>query len=351
MRSNKKLVDFFPDILTGGGIFTALQSYPVPWIDDVTGATLDTEYFFNISGQKTPSPLVRKLASTGALTTENVQTLARVLYSMFSVPWAKQYATLSAQYDPISNYDMTETETTTGTDSNTVTNTGTQTTARTGTQGTVTAETTTGTGSDNGESGVYGFNSSTAVGDATTEMNTTQSATDNIQATRTDNLTDRRTDNLTETGSGTRLENRTLTRTGNIGVTTSQQMLQSERELWMWSFFYDVVFKNVDKVLSIATYTDGYMYSVDGGSSGGGSSDLTEVINKLNAIDNKIDTNTASINANIVSAETSINTNIDSAETSINTNIDSKATSINLSINQLRASTFDAIDGVTTREY
>lgn len=45
-----------------------------------------------------------------------------------------------------------------------------------------------------------------------------------------------------------------LTRHGNIGVTTTQQMLQSEIELWQWDFFNNVVFPDIDRVLTIPTY-------------------------------------------------------------------------------------------------
>ena len=43
------------------------------------------------------------------------------------------------------------------------------------------------------------------------------------------------------------------TRSGNIGVTTSQQMAQSDIELWRWNFFYEV-FADIDKVFTISTY-------------------------------------------------------------------------------------------------
>ena len=46
----------------------------------------------------------------------------------------------------------------------------------------------------------------------------------------------------------------TLRRSGNIGVTTSQQMIQSERDLWLWNFFQDVVFKDISKVLTLSIY-------------------------------------------------------------------------------------------------
>ena len=53
----------------------------------------------------------------------------------------------------------------------------------------------------------------------------------------------------TENGS----QDRTLSRHGNIGVTTSQQMINSEIELWQWNFFSEV-FKDIDKILTIQTY-------------------------------------------------------------------------------------------------
>ena len=45
----------------------------------------------------------------------------------------------------------------------------------------------------------------------------------------------------------------TTTRSGNIGVTTTQAMLTAEREVWMWNFF-DQVYKDIDSVLSLPFY-------------------------------------------------------------------------------------------------
>lgn len=54
-------------------------------------------------------------------------------------------------------------------------------------------------------------------------------------------------------GSDQNHSTRQLTRKGNIGVTTSQQMIQSERDLWLWTFF-EQVFKDVDSVLTLSIY-------------------------------------------------------------------------------------------------
>lgn len=47
---------------------------------------------------------------------------------------------------------------------------------------------------------------------------------------------------------------RYLARHGNIGVTTTQQMLTSEREVWTWNFFYDIVFRDLDNLLTLKVY-------------------------------------------------------------------------------------------------
>ena len=47
---------------------------------------------------------------------------------------------------------------------------------------------------------------------------------------------------------------RTLTRSGNIGVTTSQQMLESEIKLRALYNMRDIIFTDVDKVLCLSIY-------------------------------------------------------------------------------------------------
>ena len=256
MRSNH-LIDVFDDVLIDGGIFKALSLLDVPWKNDIDDTALDLEYYGNISGQKFVSPLLcRLLGDNEKLTNENITTLASVLFSMFGRNWSELYETLSYEYDPISNYDMTETETSSGTTSDTLTHTGTQNTTHTGTVGTSDTQTVNGSGEGSTENNVYGFNSSTAVGDTSTGSTTSNTNTATGSSTQTNNLTDARTDNLTDTGSGSHSDSRTLTRSGNIGVTTSQQMVQAQRDLWLWNYIYNVVFPDVDKVLTISTYSN-----------------------------------------------------------------------------------------------
>ena len=57
----------------------------------------------------------------------------------------------------------------------------------------------------------------------------------------------------TDTENKTITTDRTLKRSGNIGVTTSQQMIESERNLWFWSYF-EKVFSDVDNILTLKIY-------------------------------------------------------------------------------------------------
>ena len=270
MRTTK-LIDAFGDVLTDGGLFSVLNTLNVPWKNDVPANTLDLEYFYNISGQKSISPLLRRFLN-GATTITSAQktTLANVLYDMYIKQWNKEYATLNLEYNPISNYDMTETEVVENIRESEGHNTGTQATAHTGTStdqhgGTQTnagTSTVSGGSTSNTQNDVYGFNSS--QGSPNEETDTTNSTsstvtdsttrTDNLTDTRTDNLTDTRTDNLTNTENASENIERTLTRSGNIGITTSQQMATAERELWLWNFFFEIVFPDIDEILTLAIY-------------------------------------------------------------------------------------------------
>ena len=258
-----RLNDVFPDWLSGGGIFSTLQTFPVPWKEENISGALDIEYHGNVSGDKIISPLVEKI-KTGVTLTETERTLlATSILAVCGVNWGKQWETLSFVYDPIENYSMQEKmtddktvdeygKTRTRTDNLQHTKTGTEQDTP-NLKDTVTPNLTT-----TDENLVHGFNSTNAVSSdeqtkrATGTSETARTGTD----TRTYNTTDADTGTQTDNdgGSDTRTRNYTLTRSGNIGVTTSQQMIESERALWMWNFFKDVVFPDIDRVLTLQIY-------------------------------------------------------------------------------------------------
>lgn len=229
MKRYPTLNDVFPDWSTGSGIFhylSELSEIELPWSESGIELELDLAYHGNHSGGKIVAPLVHALIEDGELSAVNAEKIASVVASLYLTNWAKQYATLSLEYDPISNYDMTESETGSNSGSTTVTHTGTD-NHSTSNPRTNTRE-------------VYAFNSTSYA----------PSERDSITDTGTDN----RTVNLSDGGTNSGSFSRSLTRSGNIGVTTSQQMLQSERDLWKWNFFENVVFQDLDRVLTLCVY-------------------------------------------------------------------------------------------------
>lgn len=262
-QKQTRLNDVFPEWLTGGGIFSTLQKFPVPWKNENISVALDMEYHGNISGEKIVSPLVEKIRDGDILTETEKTMLSTSILAVYGVNWGKQWETMSFEYDPIENYSMREEmtndrivdeygKTRTRTDNLQHTKTGTE------QDGTDLTDTTTPNLTTNTSNGVYGFNSDSEVrtdsqSHTATGTNTnTRTGTD----TRTYNTTDADTGTQTDNdgGSDIRTRNYTLTRSGNIGVTTSQQMIESERALWMWNFFRNVVFPDIDRVLTIQVY-------------------------------------------------------------------------------------------------
>lgn len=194
------LNDAFTDSINNG-IFTYLNALDVPWKEQNINKQLNLAYHKNRSGNKESSPLVDSLLVENLLTENDKTLIAMSIFSLFSNKWNRLYKVLSVEYEPIENYNMEESEKTDNTteQNNDVSN----------------------------FNSLYGFNSISAVNSDKQDGN--------------------------ETRNGSMNETRTLTRHGNIGVTTSQQMLESEIQLWEWNFF-ETVFKDIDTMLTIQTY-------------------------------------------------------------------------------------------------
>lgn len=86
----------------------------------------------------------------------------------------------------------------------------------------------------------------------TTQNNNTNTETFNDTITKNGSNTEN--SSLNDNGSSNGTNTRTLTRSGNIGVTTTQQMIQQQRELLLWDYFYKIVFPDIDKILTLTIY-------------------------------------------------------------------------------------------------
>lgn len=268
-----KIIDVYSNYPTDGGVFSPMSN--APWSDTMSGTNLDILYLDGHSGERYCSNFINhRLNDSDVLSSDNRTLIANILWAMFGIQWTRLWATMKpVDYDPLTNYKMEETvegtESSTRTPDLTKGDTGTvQTTGQDKRTPNLTRNGT-GTVNDNGsatntnQNGIWGFNSSTSVpsdmsdGTATNENTTTrdltetETGTDTTDHTNTDTYNRSYTETGTDTTAGT--SSRKLTRTGNIGTNTFQNLLQQERNIWMYDFF-EQVFKDVDSVLTIPIY-------------------------------------------------------------------------------------------------
>lgn len=212
-----------------------LQGVTLPWT--ASNTLLDLDYIYRWSGEKTISPLLAHLQieDQDELDTSGYETVAGIVWSMFGDNWVRKWDALNEDYAPLDNYNMVENEDYTLTDD-----------SDTRVQGSASGNNSYTSASHN----VYGYNSSAPVPASDDSANT---------STNTDMNTDYNNE---------RVMDRTLTRRGNIGVTTSQQMLQSELDLRAYRFFEEV-YKDVDHVVALPIYDGELTGRVYGGHSGG----------------------------------------------------------------------------------
>lgn len=268
-----KMIDVYSNYLTDGGVFSPMSN--APWSDTMSGTNLDILYLDGHSGERYCSNFINhRLNDSDVLSSDNRTLIANILWAMFGIQWTRLWATMKpVDYDPLTNYKMEETlegtESSTRTPNLTKGDTGTvQTTGQDKRTPNLTRNGT-GTVNDNGsatntnQNGIWGFNSSISVpsdmsdGTATNENTTTrdltetETGTDTTDHSNTDTYNRSYTETGTDTTAGT--SSRKLTRTGNIGTNTFQNLLQQERNIWMYNFF-EQVFKDVDSVLTIPIY-------------------------------------------------------------------------------------------------
>lgn len=151
-------------------------------------------------------------------TDDSLQALMKIFWTHYEDNIERIRTVLTAQYAPLDNYNMTETRTPNLTET-------TQTKSNVQTKG---------------SNKVYGFNSSTAVPATESQADTvTQGADSANQSTRTNTGTEK------------------LERSGNIGVTTSQQMALSELSLRAEHEFEEYLFVFLDQIMTCGAYTHG----------------------------------------------------------------------------------------------
>ena len=184
------------------------------WLDEEKADIYDFLYFHN-SYSKIISFLYEEVVNNSSL----MSVLISSIIERYKDKWNRLYDSLiTQQYNPIENYSMEESEKLKLANVDSV---------KTNSSDSGTANST----NDN-----YGFNSITAQPATKSTTTTSATSTNNVDGTKTMD------------------SDKTLTRKGNIGVTTSQQMLESEVILRNKYLFQDIIFKDLDNILMLDIY-------------------------------------------------------------------------------------------------
>ena len=226
------LRDVFDGWVDGDGIFSYLSAVTtLPWsnVETVDETSLDIAYFGNHSGGKFCSPLVKLVLNDEGVVPETArETIAKLLISKYLPNWQHLWYTNEAVYSPIHNYDMTENRHLKTADSE----------ALKADHNTVESD---NTSSQSGETDYkFGINTAKNNPQPSDRIDSTSKSTTGINREASDSQN--------KVGAGE--EEEEIHRAGNIGVTTTQKLIQEERELWIWNFF-DQVFNDIDRELAL----------------------------------------------------------------------------------------------------
>lgn len=249
--------------------------YQFPEVFDIDSSQLDIMFMSNWS-MRTAAPILKLIhqdEDTNMLTPVELLQLSSVLKGMFKNKWDKMMNVAILEYDPIHNYhdhmieeieygeEVDRTKTGTGSNSNTRTDNLSE--VSTDARQIQDTRNLSNTGSNSNQNNVYGFNSSTAVGESNNSGNNsmlesgtiTTAHSGNLTTTNSGTQTDSGSNSYSETGgddtSGTR--NREYTKEGNIGNISTQKLLKEELDLWKYNFLLEMM-RDVANVVSLPIY-------------------------------------------------------------------------------------------------
>lgn len=178
------------------GIFQAIYSKSdtrINWMTEDDSKTLDLEYYLGVSGNKYITPLVEKLYDFDDTT--YLSKIADIFILRFADNLKRIYDALNVNYQPLNNYDMVEDENV-GSEIKTDLN-----------------------------NNYFGFNGTSDDGEKVNKNSST-------------------------TSGDYEKNKRKLTRSGNIGVTSSQDLLNAELETRKYNF-YKYVYKCIDSIMCL----------------------------------------------------------------------------------------------------
>lgn len=211
-----KLKNVMPKMIIDGAIFNSLSDETLTEVG-LTAYQLGLAWFKR-SGEKSVNTLVEYFTKDGEITEEGTKILGQMLADKYSDNIHRLYLALSAEYNPIENYDRTES----------------------------TTDTTTGKIISNSK----GTNESN--GTNTNNVSAFDSSEYQPESQNINNNKDETTTTGESESNGTNTHEARLH--GNIGVTTNQQMINEELNLRRSNHLVDVILNWCDSEFCLKIY-------------------------------------------------------------------------------------------------
>lgn len=290
---SEKIMQMMP---MNNGLFVHI-GYQFPQVLQITDQELDL-IFLTSWGLRLCAPIIHVIhqdTDSPQLTDAELTQLGQLIKHLFQYKWDKLAAVLALEYDPIHNFsddlheeitdnidverertpNLTEAETKTAGLNRSEADGGSQVTSGTHSENRTRTDNLSEAINGSEFNKIYGFNSleDSPVGDSTKETTSTRLNTGTVgdvrQGTESttiqgglthtvdedrDSQGEKRTTGTETTVEGTdRSRIRELTRLGNIGNLTSQQLITQEIELWRWSLIQQVL-NDVKDFLTLPVY-------------------------------------------------------------------------------------------------
>lgn len=214
-------------------------------IPETTRDEMSMLYYFNNSSRYISPALESFLRNFNVGQQQQLTLIGDIFTNMYGNSLSSLYRALFSEYNPIENYMMIEK----GDDTRELTDDTTDTHNKHNTNTTTTDGELTIANNSTRDIKKAGFNNANPV------LDTVETANEND--TNINNETVEQSEDETHTGQSvktvTESNKHNFTRSGNIGVTTSQQMIESEIELRKKEY-WDIVFKKLNDLLTLSIY-------------------------------------------------------------------------------------------------
>ena len=205
------------------------------WLQTEDKNSLWINYLFNHSGNKEESCL---LSNYVFVNDNSLDILNNIIKNIYLDKWNKLYNVLNSEYNPIENYNRVE--------NTTINNTGNETTNENINNSEVLTGGHTNNNTNENTHKVSAFNDENFSNDSNDINNSTDEFIYNNET-----KTNTGTNTSTKTNSGSNETHSTIS--GNIGVTTTQQMIVSEIELRKYNIVNEF-YSDLDNLLTIGIY-------------------------------------------------------------------------------------------------